>query len=109
MPPWEDFDPLLSGSFGIGILVGLIYVIALLKLGRRPELTGFLEIALSMLAIGTAFAIVRLAWFLPTTSITPKGAHFTVTQFDRIYLFAGAVPLVWLAAERIIGRFKQEA
>lgn len=106
MPPWQDFDPWLCGSTAIGAALAIMYVIVLWRRGGSPQLSGFLEIVLTSIGVGAAFAIWRLAWCLPTTATTTKDTHFTVTQLDRIYLFVGAFPLIWVAGEAIIRRFK---
>jgi hypothetical protein len=88
----------------IGVLLAIANFVFLLQRRNKPQLAGFLEIVLSSIGIGTAFAVCRLAWLLPTTTVGK--AQFTVTQLDRIYLFVGAFPLIWVAAEAIIRRFK---
>jgi hypothetical protein len=105
VPPWSDFDPLLCGSAVLGLIIALVYLGALLRRGHTPQLARFLEIILSAIGIGTAFALWRLAWVLPTES---GPGHFKVTQLDRLYLFVGAFPLIWIALETIIRRFKAD-
>ncbi len=91
-------DPIVIGCAILGLLIAVAQMlVGKFVWNQTPDLRVFIDIAISTLLLYGAIRVCIITWSLPKA---------TASDEEKIYLFIGALAMVWLFLGGVIRKFK---